>query len=101
MTMDIGFDFRTDATGKDPDTHSPMLRRYHRLLWSKPLPSGASCDLSETAGGVQHHRSSFLCEEWRHILTACITIEGLERLRFPETRLVLPTSHILGRASRP
>jgi hypothetical protein len=41
MAIDITFDFRTDATGKnpDPDASSPTLLRYHRLLWSKPLPS--------------------------------------------------------------
>ena len=59
MAIDIAFDFRTDANGKDPDSHSPTLRRYHRLLWSKPLPSGASFDLSDTTPGVYlHHRSS-------------------------------------------
>ena len=59
MSFDFAFDFRTDADGKDPDSHSPTLRRYHRLLWSKPLPSGASFDLSDTTPGVYlHHRSS-------------------------------------------
>ena len=59
MDIDIAFDFRTDAGGKDPDSHSPTLRRYHRLLWSKPLPSGASFDLSDTTPGVYlDHRSS-------------------------------------------
>ena len=58
MAVDIAFDFRTDAHGRDPDTYSPTLRRYHRLLWSKPLPSGASFDLSDTTRGVYlHHRS--------------------------------------------
>jgi hypothetical protein len=57
--IDIAFDFRTDAGGKDPDSCSPTLRRYHRLLWSKPLPGGASFDLSATTPGVYlHHRSS-------------------------------------------
>lgn len=59
MAIDIAFDFRTDANGKDPDSHSPMLRRYHRLLWGKPLPGGASFDLADTTPGVYlHHRSS-------------------------------------------
>jgi hypothetical protein len=59
MEMDISFDFRTDAKGKDPDSHSPTLRRYHRLLWSKPLPSGASFDLSDTTPGKYlYHRSN-------------------------------------------
>jgi hypothetical protein len=48
MRIDVSFDFRTDASGKDPDRYSPTLRRYHKLLWSKPLPSGLSFDLDET-----------------------------------------------------
>ena len=58
MTIDIAYDLRTDAGGGDPDRYSPTLRRYHRLLWSKPLPSGASFDLSDGTPGVYlHHRS--------------------------------------------
>ncbi|HJZ61614.1 MAG TPA: hypothetical protein VKD47_05570, partial [Miltoncostaeaceae bacterium] len=60
--IDIGFDFRTDAEGKDPDSHSPTLRRYHRLLWSKRLPSGACFDLSDTYRGVYLHHQSALGE---------------------------------------
>lgn len=56
--IDTTFDFRTDAGGKDPDSHSPTLRRYHKALWSKPLPSGARFDLVDTTPGVYlHHRS--------------------------------------------
>jgi hypothetical protein len=62
MTIDTAFDFRTDAGGKDPDVHSPTLRRYHRLLWSKQLPSGASFDLSDTTRGEYLHHSSELGE---------------------------------------
>jgi hypothetical protein len=59
VMIDVGFDFRTDAGGRDPDTHSPTLRSYHRLLWSKPLPDGRFFDLSESTRGVYlHHRSA-------------------------------------------
>ncbi len=54
--IDTSFDFRTDAGGKDPDTHSATLRRYHKLLWSKPLPNGAMFDLVER-GPYLHHQS--------------------------------------------
>jgi len=37
--IDTTFDFRADSNGKDPDSHSPTLRKYHQLLWSKPLPN--------------------------------------------------------------
>jgi hypothetical protein len=62
VAIDISFDFRTDANGKDPDYCSPTLRRYHRLLWSKPLPSGARFDLSETTPGMYLHHTSTVGE---------------------------------------
>ena len=43
MVIDTSFDFRKDTPDypkKDPDVHSPTLRRYHKLLWSKALPGG-------------------------------------------------------------
>jgi hypothetical protein len=56
--IDTTFDFRTDAAGRDPDRWSPTLHRYHRLLWSKPLPNGAVFDLDDTTPGEYlHHRS--------------------------------------------
>src|ERR1035441_8751157 len=59
MAIDISFDFRSDAGGRDPDSHSPTLKRYHRLLWSKRLPSGASFDLTDTTPGKYlYHRSN-------------------------------------------
>ena len=54
--IDTTYDVRTDADGEDPDTHSATLRRYHRLLWSKPLPSGAMFDLVER-GAYLYHQS--------------------------------------------
>jgi hypothetical protein len=57
--IDITFDFRRDTPeGMDPDTHSGILRRYHKLLWSKRLPSGELFDLDDTTpGSYLHHRS--------------------------------------------
>lgn len=62
--IDIDFDFRTATLdGKDPDRYSPTLRRYHRLLWSKPLPNGVPFMLDDTTPGVYlHHRSDELGE---------------------------------------
>jgi hypothetical protein len=63
MMIDTSFDFRKDTPGyphKDPDVHSPTLRRYHKLLWSKALPSGARFDLDDTRpkrAAYLHHRS--------------------------------------------
>lgn len=57
--IDVTFDFRSDTpSGGDPDALSPTLRRYHRLLWSKPLPGGTPLVLSDATPGVYlHHRS--------------------------------------------
>ncbi len=54
--IDITFDFRTDAKGKDPDSHSPTLRKYHQFLWSKTLPSGRffSLDTSDSKRYLSH-----------------------------------------------
>jgi len=65
--IDVTFDFRSDTPGyprKDPDTRSPTLRRYHKLLWSKPLPSGVVFDLVDTTPGVYLHHRSRLGEFW-------------------------------------
>ena len=47
MLIDTSFDFRVDARGKDPDSHSPTLRKYHRRLWSRPLPGGDPFELRD------------------------------------------------------
>ncbi len=60
MRIDVSFDFRTDAAGKDPDISSPTLRRYHRLLWSKPLPRARAFDLTDTKRGAYLHHDSDL-----------------------------------------
>lgn len=58
MRIDTSFDFRSDAAGRDPDAYSPTLRRYHRLLWSKPLPCGRPFQLNDAVlGAYLHHRS--------------------------------------------
>lgn len=58
MRIDTSFDVRTDAAGKDPDSHSPTLRRYHQLLWSKQLPNGRHFHLDDSVQGIYlHHRS--------------------------------------------
>lgn len=44
--IDTTFDFQAEAglnskgEERDSDRYSPTLQEYHRLLWSKPLPTG-------------------------------------------------------------
>lgn len=54
--IDVNFDFTSDTprywddtvTPKpDPDSRSPMMRKYHQLLWSKPLPNGEVMELED------------------------------------------------------
>jgi hypothetical protein len=63
--IDTTFDFRSDTPpGTDPDAHSPTLRRYHKLLWSKPLPSGVVFELVDTTPQVYLHHQSEMGEFW-------------------------------------
>ena len=44
--IDIKYDVRTDSRGKDPDSASAILKSYHQMLWSKPLPNGQVMELT-------------------------------------------------------
>lgn len=61
--IDTTFDFRSDTPpGKDPDAFSPTLRKYHKRLWSKPLPGGMVFDLSDTVPGAYLRHQSAMGE---------------------------------------
>ena len=64
--IDTNFRFRSDTpSGKDLDAFSPTLRRYHKLLWSKPLPNGFDFNLTDTTTKVYlHHKSKLLSIIW-------------------------------------
>ena len=56
--IDISFDVFSDTPdGKDPDSYSPTLRRYHKLLWSKQLPNGEYFDLNLDKPRLLYHHS--------------------------------------------
>ncbi|ADC72133.1 hypothetical protein TK90_1638 [Thioalkalivibrio sp. K90mix] len=56
--IDTTINMYSDANGGDPDVTSPTLRTYHKLLWSKPLPSGDLFDLSiDKPSYYLYHRS--------------------------------------------
>jgi len=56
--IDINFNVFSDTPeGKDPDTHSPTLRKYHKLLWSKRLPDGRMFELDLDIPKLLHHKS--------------------------------------------
>lgn len=57
MKIDTSFNVYSDARGGDPDSTSPTLRSYHKMLWSKALPSGKTFDLSDKNRFYLHHKS--------------------------------------------
>lgn len=58
--IDTSFNMYSDANGGDPDATSPTLRSYHKLLWSKSLPSGDLFDLRDDKPGYYLYHSSAL-----------------------------------------
>ena len=51
MDIDVDLDLSIDANGRDPDLYSPTLLKYHKLLWSKPLPNGQVFHLRDDIRG--------------------------------------------------
>lgn len=57
--IDTTFDMYSDSNGKDPDSASPTLQNYHKLLWSKTLPNGKLFELeANTQKSYLWHSSS-------------------------------------------
>ncbi len=52
--INISFDVRSDANGKDPDSASSTLKNYHTILWSKPLPNGKMFHLNQEGKYLNH-----------------------------------------------
>lgn len=58
MQIDITFNVYSDANGGDPDSTSPTLRAYHKILWSKSLPNGQVFELdNKKSGAYLYHKS--------------------------------------------
>lgn len=62
MEIDISFNFYTDASGDDPDSSSLTLKKYHKLLWSKPLLNDKPFDLRDDVGDAYLCNASELGE---------------------------------------
>jgi hypothetical protein len=58
LQIDTNFNFYSDSNGRDPDSASPTLRRYHKILWSRPLPNGETFDLIDTKNGSYLYHNS-------------------------------------------
>ena len=58
-SIDINFDVYSDTpVGKDPDSYSPTLRNYHKILWSKSLPNKQMFTLDLDFTKLLHHQSN-------------------------------------------
>ena len=69
--IDVTFDFTSDTPNywdgfwnnelgyskREPDSKSPMLRKYHQILWSRELPCGEKMELTD---GKSHGYLSLL-----------------------------------------
>lgn len=62
MIIDKNFNFYSDARGGDPDSTSPTLRKYHKILWSKPLPNGKTFELCDNKKDTYLYHQSDLGE---------------------------------------
>jgi hypothetical protein len=62
MKIDTTFNFYSDSNGGDPDRDSPTLRKYHKILWSKPLPNGKHLELRDDKKGAYLYHNSELGE---------------------------------------
>lgn len=62
MTINIAFNVYTDANGGDPDSTSPTLRSYHKILWSKKLPNGQLLELTDKKSEAYLYHKSELGE---------------------------------------
>ena len=107
--IDITFDVFSDTPkGKDPDSYSPTLRNYHKMLWSKPLPSGKNFSLDLDSPRLLHHKSDlgefFLSSDAithsYHGVKKCLILSMLFRLKrlalfMTMTILLVPTLFFL------
>ena len=59
MNLDTNFNFYSDTPrGKDPDSFSPTLRKYHKFLWSKSLPTNKIFTLNDDrTNSYLYHKS--------------------------------------------
>ena len=58
MIIDTTFNVYSDARNGDPDSTSPTLRKYHKMLWSKPLSNSKAFELHDNKnGGYLYHKS--------------------------------------------
>jgi hypothetical protein len=58
LIIDTNFKTYTDANGGDPDSTSPTLKSYHKILWDKTLPNGTKFELTDKKSGTYLYHNS-------------------------------------------
>lgn len=56
--IDTNFKTYSDAKGGDPDSKSPTLRNYHKILWNKALPNGTRFEMTDKKSGAYLYHNS-------------------------------------------
>ena len=93
--IDTTFDVQRDTpAGRDPDAASPTLKRYHRLLWDKLLPTGDRFSLVDTERGSYLHHRSARGEYWMTSDAVIPTFRGWSRFGLPEILREIPVEQI-------
>ena len=62
IIIDTNFKVYSDANGGDPDSTSPTLKNYHKILWNKTLPNGSKFELADKKSGTYLYHNSELGE---------------------------------------
>ena len=99
--IDVNYDFTTDSNGRDPDSASPTLKRYHMFLWSKSLPNGYLFDLNLDSGYLRHNSSLgdfyLTSDSIMHTYSKWKRTQALvEKYDQDEIKNVLDLSHTIG-----
>ena len=116
MKIDTEYLVYTDAKGRDPDSHSPTLKGYNQILWSKKLPCGSVFELQTGKPNTYlYHRSKlgefFLSSDtithtysrWKRLshITEKVSSEEIKRFRdlcsTVSSHLIYPSNNVNGK----
>lgn len=63
-TRKVTFNYKVDSPpGKDPDSHSPLLKADHQLLWTKELCDGALFKVQAPADPKERRKNYLMFEQ--------------------------------------
>lgn len=92
--IDVAFNVELDAGGGDPDRSSRTLRRFHQLLWSRPLPDGTEFTLDTTTPHSYLHHASAVGEFFLGSDSIVHSYRGAYRNRLDAVMGQVPPEHV-------